>query len=67
MEGIMSNRDSNGVYKVIGNCKIFKDRVNIYDYNPKTKSVLIKVYPNIANDYKEYNWQIYGVKNINLY
>ena len=63
----MNKRDSNGVYKVIGNCKIFEDRVDIYDYNPKTKSVLIKVYPNIANDYKSYNWQIYGISDINLY
>ena len=63
----MNNRDSNGAYKVIGKCNIFKDRVDIYGYNKDIESVLIKVYPNICNDYKEYNWQIYGVKNIELY
>lgn len=65
----MSNRDSKGDYKVIGKCNIFKDRVNIYGYNKNNniESVLIKVYPNICNNYKEYNWQVYGVKNIELY
>ena len=52
--------------KTIGTCKVF-DRMNIiYGYKKDTGYVLIKVYPNIVNDFKEYNWIIYGVSDIKL-
>ena len=44
---------------------IFGEKKTIYGYN--SPYVLTKVeYPNIGNDYKEYDWQVYGVDNIKI-
>ena len=50
----------------VGTCELWGKKVNIYGYQEKLGSVLTKVYPNICNDFKDYDWQVYGVTNINL-
>ena len=52
--------------KMIGTCKVFSRRNIIYGYKKDTGYVLVKVYPNICNDFKEYDWVIYGISDINI-
>jgi len=51
--------------KKIGTAKVFGKKKDIYGYNA-LRAVLIKVYANIANDYKEYDWQVYGVSEVEV-
>lgn len=54
----------------IGTCILWGKKVDIYGHqkckNGDTFSVLVKVYPNVCNDYQEYDWQIYGVDCIEI-
>ena len=52
--------------RVIGTCTLFGKRVDIYDYQENLNSVLIKIHPNICNDFKDYTWQRYGVDNVEI-
>ena len=52
--------------KIIGTCKLWGKKTNIYGYREKLGYILIKVYPNICNDFVDYDWVIYGVSNINF-
>ena len=52
--------------EVVGTCALWGGRVQIYGYQKELNSVLVKVYPNICNDFKEYAWQRYGVDKIIL-
>jgi len=67
---IMTKQKVKNKKKKIGTCMLWGKKVDIYGHqkckNGATFSVLVKVYPNICNNYQEYGWQIYGIKNVEI-
>ena len=58
----------NKVKEKIGTCTLWNKKVDIYGLqkckNGDVFSVLVKVSPNICNNFQEYTWQRYGIDNV---